>query len=70
MTLRINFTVLDSNLYLRLMEEGMIVLSHHCILLIRVMTFIDEDLYYTICIILSTLYTEEDPHQGLKRLYL
>jgi len=47
------------------MEGGAIVLSH-CILL-RVTIFIDEDLY----IILSkTLYTEEDPHQRLKRLYM
>jgi len=45
------------------MEEDAIVPSHHCILLIHVMTFIDEDL----CIITSkTLCTEEDPHQGSK----
>jgi len=42
------------------MEGGAIVLSHHCILLIRVthllMTFIYEDL-----ILSKALYTEEDP---------
>jgi len=48
------------------MEGGDIVLSHHCILLIRATTFIDEDLY---CIS-TTLYIEEDPHQESKRLYL
>jgi len=48
------------------MERGMIIPSHHCILLIRLTTFIDEDL----CIISKTLYTEEDPHQGSKRLYV
>jgi len=38
-----------------------------CILFIRVTTFIGEDL----CIISSkTLYTEEEPHQGSKRLYM
>jgi len=47
------------------MEGGAIVPSH-CILL-RVMTFIDEDL----CVISSkTLYTEEDPHEGSKRLHM
>jgi len=30
------------------MEGGAIVRSHHCILLIRVTTFIDADLYFTI----------------------
>jgi len=49
------------------MEGGAIVPSYHCILLIDVKIFIDEDL----CIILSkTLYTEEDPHQGSKHLYM
>jgi len=48
------------------MEGGAIVLSHHCNLLICATTFIDEDLY---CIS-TTLYTEEDPHQGSNRLYL
>jgi len=48
------------------MEGDAIVLSH-CILLIRVTTFINEYL----CIIPSkTLYTEEDPHQGSKHLYM
>jgi len=47
------------------MEGGAIVPSHHCILLIRVTTFIDEDL----CISSKTLYTKEDSHQGSKRLY-
>jgi len=49
------------------MEGGAIVPSHHCILFLRVTTFIDKDL----CIILSkTLYTEDDPHQGSKCLYM
>jgi len=48
------------------MEGGAIVPSHHCILLIRVTTFIED-----LCIIPSkTLYTEEDPHQGSKRSYM
>jgi len=64
MTFRINFTILDSNLYLRLMEGGAIARSH-CILLIR------ATILMNICIVPSTtLYTEEDPHQGSKRLYL
>jgi len=42
------------------MEEDAIVLFHHCILFIRATTFIDKDLY---CIS-TTLYTEEDPHEG------
>jgi len=48
MALRTNFTVLDSNFYLCLMEEGAIVLSHHCILHIRATIFFDEYLYCTI----------------------
>jgi len=39
----------------------------HCILLIRVTTFIDEHLYI---IPSKILYTGEDPHQGLKHLYI
>jgi len=45
------------------MEGGTIVPSHHCILLIHVKTFIDENLYI---IPSKTLYTEEDPHKGSK----
>jgi len=49
------------------MEGDAIVPFHHYILLIRVTTFIDEHL----CIIPSKiLYTEEDPHQGSKCLYM
>jgi len=48
MMLRINFTVLDSNLYLWLMKGDAIVLSHHCNLLICVTSFFDEYLYCTI----------------------
>jgi len=47
------------------MEGDAIVLSH-CILLIRATTFFDEYLYYAS----TTLYTEEDPHQGSKRLFI
>jgi len=46
--------------------EGDAIVPSHCILLIRITTFIDEDL----CITSKTLYIEEDPHQGSKRLYI
>jgi len=46
--------------------EGDAILLSHCILLIRATTFL-----MNICIVPSTtLYTEKDPHQGLKRPYL
>jgi len=61
-------TVLDSNLYLWLIEGGGIVLSHHCILLIRATTIFDDYLY---CITYDIVHcTEEDPHQGSKRIVI
>jgi len=42
------------------------VLNDTMLLFIRVTTFIDEDL--RIVLSKTFLYTEEDPHQGLKRL--
>jgi len=48
------------------MEEGVIVLSY-CILLICATTFFFYEYLYCASI---TLYTEEDSHQGSKRLYL
>jgi len=49
--------------------EKMYINSHekHCIFLIRVTTFIDEHLRI---IPSKILYTEEDPHEGSKHLYM
>jgi len=51
--------------------EGNAIARSHCILLIRAKTFFDEYLYstiYTSVFYHQTLYIEEDPHQGSKRI--
>jgi len=48
------------------MEGGAIVLSHYSILSIHVTTFTDEVFVPS----RISLYTEEDAHQGSKRLYI
>jgi len=49
------------------MKGGAIIPFHHCILLFHVTTFIDENLHIPSK---TFLYTEEDPHQESKHVYM